>query len=214
LTPAVALGQSLHLLVGVPYTAVATPTMWLLLEPFDLLAGCLVLCSIDAVARGLGVSKSRRTFLVVAELITLWNPVVYQWHPEDAFAVAFGLWGLLAASDGRWKRAGWLMGRNSVPTASTFGACRCDGAGETQRDCRPARAVHRACGGPCCGTANRQPACDVASNCRSAQQRNPQSSHSVGSLGAAPRQWNRGVGTRSNGCRFGSRRLELDRVSP
>jgi hypothetical protein len=52
LAPAVALGQSLHLLVGVPYTAVATPTIWLLLEPFDLLAGCLVLFSIDAVARG------------------------------------------------------------------------------------------------------------------------------------------------------------------
>jgi hypothetical protein len=110
LAPAVALCQALHLPIGIPFSAVSTPTAWLLLEPFDLLAGSLVLFSVDAVARRLGISKPRRAFLAAVAVVALWNPLVYQWHPEDAFAVALGLWGLVAAVDGRWRRAGWLMG--------------------------------------------------------------------------------------------------------
>lgn len=110
LSPAVALAQALHLSVGMPYTPVSTPTAWLVLEPFDLLAGCCVLFSVDAVARRLDVLESRRAILAVAELVAMWDLLVNNWHPEDAFAVAFALWALLAAFDGRWRRCGWLLG--------------------------------------------------------------------------------------------------------
>ncbi|MFZ0667100.1 MAG: hypothetical protein WAM97_15210 [Acidimicrobiales bacterium] len=110
LAPSVAISRGLHLWIGAPYTAVSTPTAWLALEPIDLLAGCLALFSFDAVARRLRVSRPRRAFLAMAEVIALWDLLIYQWHPEDAFAVALGLWALLAALDGRWRRAGWLMG--------------------------------------------------------------------------------------------------------
>ncbi|HXR27812.1 MAG TPA: hypothetical protein VN771_08095, partial [Candidatus Baltobacteraceae bacterium] len=110
LSPAVALAQALHLSIGVPYTAVSTPTAWLVVEPFDLLAGCTVLFAIDAVARRLEVSARRRSLLAAAEMIALWDLLAQNWHPEDALAVSFALWALLAAFDGRWSRSGWLLG--------------------------------------------------------------------------------------------------------
>ena len=110
LSPAVALAQALHLSIGMPYTAVSTPTAWLVLEPFDLLAGCIALFAVDAVARRLDVTGRRRSVLAVAEVIALWDLLAQNWHPEDAFAVSFVLWALLAAFDGRWRRSGWLLG--------------------------------------------------------------------------------------------------------
>jgi hypothetical protein len=110
LSPAVALGQILHLPLGMPYTAVSTPTTWLVLEPFDLAAGCAALISVDAVARRLEVPVSRRVVLTVFEGVALWDLLVNSWHPEDAFAVALLLWGVLAVFDGRWRRGGWLIG--------------------------------------------------------------------------------------------------------
>jgi hypothetical protein len=110
LAPAVALSQSLHLSIGMPFSAVSTPTSWLVLEPFDLLAASLALFSLDAVARRLEVPAHRRWILTAAEGVALWDLLVNQWHPEDAFAVALALWALLAAFDGRWRRAGWLLG--------------------------------------------------------------------------------------------------------
>jgi hypothetical protein len=106
----VALAHALHLSIGVPYTAITTPTSWLMLEPFDLLAACTALFAVDAVARHLGVPLVRRAVLTVAEVAVLWDVVIWQWHPEDAFAVALALWGLLAAFGGRWRRCGWLLG--------------------------------------------------------------------------------------------------------
>jgi hypothetical protein len=100
----------MHLWIGTPYTAVSTPTTWLVLEPFDLLAGCAALFSIDTVARRLEIPTVRRLVMMAAQVFALWDLLIYSWHPEDALAVAFGLWGLLAAWDGRWRRAGWLIG--------------------------------------------------------------------------------------------------------
>jgi len=93
-----------------PYTAVSTPTTWLVLEPFDLLAASIVLFSLDAVARRLEVPVHRRVVLMAAEVVALWDLLAMQWHPEDALAVALALWGILAAFDGRWRRCGWLLG--------------------------------------------------------------------------------------------------------
>lgn len=110
LAPAVALGQLLHLSIGMPYTAVSTPTTWLLLEPFAVSSGCVALFATDALARRLTVPVHRRTILMGAEVFALWDLLVNQWHPEDALAVALALWGLLAAFDGRWRRSSWLLG--------------------------------------------------------------------------------------------------------
>ncbi len=48
--------------------------------------------------------------LAVAEAVVLWNVTVIFGHPEDALAVAFAIYALLSAMDGRFARAGWLFG--------------------------------------------------------------------------------------------------------
>jgi hypothetical protein len=110
LAPAVAMAQALHLSLGVPYTAVSTPTTWLVLEPIALLAGTMALFSVDAVARRLELPVLRRSLLMAVEVVALWDLLENNWHPEDALAVAFVLWAILAVLDGRWRRAGWLLG--------------------------------------------------------------------------------------------------------
>ena len=110
LSPAVLIAQALHLSLGAPYTAISTPTTWLALEPCALLAASVVLFSLDALARRLEVGVRRRAVLMAAEVVALWDLLAMQWHPEDALAVAFAVWGLLAAFDGRWRRSGWLFG--------------------------------------------------------------------------------------------------------
>jgi hypothetical protein len=110
MAPEVALSQALHLQPGMPLTAVTTPLSWLVLGPVDLVAGCFVLFPLDALARSLGVPTRRRAVLALLEAAALWNPIVWNWHPEDPLAVAFGLYALLAAFSGRWRRCGWLLG--------------------------------------------------------------------------------------------------------
>jgi hypothetical protein len=110
LAPAVALVNALHLSVGSSLAAVNAPGMWFALEPFNLLAGCAALFSVDALARRLNVPLLRRSVLMAVEIVILWNLLDNQWHPEDAVAVAMAIWGLLAAFDKRWPRCGWLLG--------------------------------------------------------------------------------------------------------
>ncbi len=48
--------------------------------------------------------------LCVAEGVVLWPILVIWGHPEDALALALGVYALVLALDGRWTGAGWLFG--------------------------------------------------------------------------------------------------------
>jgi hypothetical protein len=86
------------------------PNALVYLGPYALLVGCVVLFACDALAEHLGVSAWRRAVLCVVEGVLLWNVVVFWGHPEDAVAVALALYAVVSAFDGRWTRAGWLLG--------------------------------------------------------------------------------------------------------
>jgi len=71
---------------------------------------CVSLFAFDALADRLQVSRSRRAVLCVAEAVVLWNVTVIWGHPEDAVAVALGVYALLFAMDERFTGAGWSFG--------------------------------------------------------------------------------------------------------
>jgi hypothetical protein len=86
------------------------PQAWLVLGPYEMLLGSVVLFACDALAERLGVGRGRRALLCLAEVGVLWNVVVWWGHPEDAVAVGLAVYALVLALDGRWTGAGWLFG--------------------------------------------------------------------------------------------------------
>jgi hypothetical protein len=86
------------------------PSAWLAVGPYEMLLSAVALFACDAVAERLGVSRSRRALLCVAEAAVLWNVSAIWGHPEDAVAVGLALYALVMAFDGRWTNAGWLFG--------------------------------------------------------------------------------------------------------
>jgi hypothetical protein len=86
------------------------PTAWPLLGPAEMLVGSVALFASDALAERLGVSRTRRFVLCLAEGAVLWNVLVLWGHPEDALAVGLATYALVMALDGRWTGAGWLFG--------------------------------------------------------------------------------------------------------
>jgi hypothetical protein len=86
------------------------PTAWLALGPFEILIGCSALFAFDALATRLGVSPRRRAMLCLAEGVVLWPTLVLWGHPEDALALALGVFALVLALERRWTGAGWIFG--------------------------------------------------------------------------------------------------------
>ncbi|MHB8219570.1 MAG: hypothetical protein ACYDHU_04510, partial [Acidimicrobiales bacterium] len=109
LAPAVALSGAFHLSVVHP-GVVTFPTGWLLVEVASIAAGLPVLFASDRLARRLGVRSTRRFLLAGFQVVGLWNVVVWWGHPEDALALALLLFAIPDVLDGRWARAGWLLG--------------------------------------------------------------------------------------------------------
>ena len=109
LAPVAMLSGHFGLTESLPYF-LPHPTAWLLLGPAELLIGASVLFPLDALAEHLGIAARRRIALCAVETVLVW-PVLALWgHPEDALALTFALYGLLAALRGRWAPAGWLWG--------------------------------------------------------------------------------------------------------
>ena len=109
LAPVAVLTGHLGLSESLPFF-LTHPTAWLVLGPVELLIGATVLFPLDALAEHLGVTAIRRLVLCVVEAVLVW-PVVALWgHPEDALAMTFALYGLLAALRGKWGVSGWLWG--------------------------------------------------------------------------------------------------------
>jgi len=82
----------------------------LLLGPYLVLISAFALFACDALAERLGVAWRSRAVLAVAEGVALFNVSVFWGHPEYAIAVGFAIYSLIAAIDGRFTKAGWLLG--------------------------------------------------------------------------------------------------------
>jgi hypothetical protein len=86
------------------------PSAWLLLGPYEMILGAVVLVQLDELALRHGISGSRRWVLCLGEAAILW-PVIVMWgHPEDAVAVGASVSAVIAAVDRRPVRAGWWFG--------------------------------------------------------------------------------------------------------
>lgn len=109
LAPVAMVTGALGLTEGFPRT-VPHPTAWLVLGPWEILLSSSALFASDALAQRLGLGRGKRVALCVAEAVILWNIDVVWGHPEDAVAMAFALYALHRALDGRWAAAGWLFG--------------------------------------------------------------------------------------------------------
>jgi len=109
LAPVALLVNHLGLLTSFPF-GIPHPTAWLVLGPYEAAIGALVLVPLDSLAEELGVGRRARLVSTICEAAVLW-PVVAIWgHPEDPLAMAFAVWGLVAALRGRWRAVGWLWG--------------------------------------------------------------------------------------------------------
>jgi hypothetical protein len=86
------------------------PTGWLVAGPLETLISGVVLFAADALAERLGASVLKRFGLAAAEATALWNVTIRWGHPEDAVAVGFLLYAVLALADDRRGRAAWLTG--------------------------------------------------------------------------------------------------------
>ena len=71
---------------------------------------CMALFACDALTQRLQVSQPRRVVVCAVVAALLWNVTVLFGHPEDAVAVAFAVYALVFALNGRFAGAGWLFG--------------------------------------------------------------------------------------------------------
>jgi hypothetical protein len=110
LAPIAALSSAFGLTESAPQVFLPKPEAWLLAGPFVLLTAGVALAAFDALARRLGVSGWRRVTLLTAEAVAVWPSLSLWGHPEEVLAVAAAAIALTAAADGKWIRAGWLMG--------------------------------------------------------------------------------------------------------
>jgi hypothetical protein len=110
LVPCAALISALGLSMQIPGPHNLHPAVWLLAGPYQMALSCVTLFAADALAERLGVSRWKRALLQVASLGILWSVSPRWGHPEDAVAIGFLLYAILAQSNGRLPLAGWLMG--------------------------------------------------------------------------------------------------------
>lgn len=86
------------------------PSAWLLAGPYEIALSAVALLAADALAERMGAARRTRALLAAAGGVALWNVSVQFGHPEDAVAIAFLLYGVLALSADRRARAAWLIG--------------------------------------------------------------------------------------------------------
>jgi len=89
--------------------AMAHPSAWPILGPVSILIGLLPLFAFDALAEHLGVTHRVRIVLCWCQMILLWPVLVIWGHPEDAIAIGFAVYGLIAAWKKQWVKGGWLF---------------------------------------------------------------------------------------------------------
>ena len=110
LAPAAILSDWLHLTSSIGQFDLPRPTSLLLIEPLELLLAGSVIVAADALADGLGAPRGRR-YGLVAVVGVLAFPVATVWgHAEDALALTFALYAMVAVLRANWRSAGWLFG--------------------------------------------------------------------------------------------------------
>jgi hypothetical protein len=110
LIPVVALIDAVGLPIQIPGAHGANHGVWLLAGFYEVAISAVVLFAADALAERLGLSRPKRALLAVASATALWNVTVRWGHPEDAVATGLLLLAILALSEARTGRAGWLIG--------------------------------------------------------------------------------------------------------
>ncbi|MHB1516867.1 MAG: hypothetical protein ACYCVN_01265 [Acidimicrobiales bacterium] len=110
LAPVAMVAGTLHLTESYGSFFLPHPTAALVLQPVELILASAVIFAADALAERLGTGRGRRAALCLAVSVVAW-PVAAIWgHAEDLVAVSFAIYALIAVLDGRWARAGWLLG--------------------------------------------------------------------------------------------------------
>jgi hypothetical protein len=114
LAPVAMLSGKLHLTETFFPFVLARPTAALLLQPIEVLLAATVVFATDAMAECLDLPKVRRIALCTLVAVLAW-PLAAVWgHAEDALALTFAIYALLAMLRGRWSRCGWLLGLGIV----------------------------------------------------------------------------------------------------
>lgn len=110
LVPIAAVIGAAGLSLQVPGAQNPHPGAWLLAGPYEIALAAVALFAADAIADRLGATRPQRALLAAASAVALWNVSVAWGHPEDAVAVGLLLFGILALSESRAGRSGWLIG--------------------------------------------------------------------------------------------------------
>jgi hypothetical protein len=110
LAPVAVLSGHLHLTESYPPDMLAHPTAALLLQPIVLLLASTTVFASDALAQRLGVMQGRRAHLWFIIAIVAWPTAAVWGHPEDALAMTFAIYAMVAMLDRKWSRCGWLLG--------------------------------------------------------------------------------------------------------
>jgi hypothetical protein len=110
LVPIVAVIDAAGLPITIPGAQGGNHGVWLLAGFYQVAISAVVLFAADAIAERLGVPRPKRLLLAAASAIALWNVTVRWGHPEDAVATGLLLYAILALSEARPGRAGWLVG--------------------------------------------------------------------------------------------------------
>jgi hypothetical protein len=111
LVPVVALIDAVHLPITIPAPPRgANHGVWLVAGTYQTIISAVVLFVADEIAERLGLSRPKRALLAGAGAIALWNVTIRWGHPEDAVSTGLLLLAILALSESRTGRAGWLIG--------------------------------------------------------------------------------------------------------
>jgi hypothetical protein len=114
LAPVAMLSGHLHLTESYPPDILAHPTAALMLQPIELLLASTTVFATDALARRMGVMQRRRAHLCFIIAIVAWPTAAVWGHAEDALAMTFAIYAMVAMLDRKWAAFGWLLGLGIV----------------------------------------------------------------------------------------------------
>jgi hypothetical protein len=110
LAPVALVTWHLHMTESYGPYVLAHPSVALVLMPIELLLASTVMFASDALAEKLGVVRRRRLWLCLAVAVIAWPTTALWGHAEDALAMTFAIYAMVAMLDKRWTAMGWLFG--------------------------------------------------------------------------------------------------------
>jgi len=114
LTPLALLSDHAHLTESYLPFIVQHPTAALILQPVELLLASTVAFACDALAQRLQVTRVRRAILCLVVAAIAWPTAAVWGHAEDALAMTFVVYAIVAMLDRKWSAFGWLLGLGIV----------------------------------------------------------------------------------------------------